>query len=327
MLLEFLVRAIGNTAPAPSQYGDNIRDDAIGYRRRPGSTVRGRCESGEFTFHYVHNDLGFRDTDHLPEKPVDTIRIVALGDSFTYGVGADFGDTYPSQVARRLNARPGVHRHVEMINLGLPRHFPALQLRTLERYGMAFDPDIVLVALLPNDVVDTQRGLDTVCLAESGHLIPCAAMRWSTPAVWIYLHSALGRIALRAWASPSGGGTIDPMEARSRGDDGSWEEAWRTMEGDLERIHQLALAHGATLVLVALPQRPPWGDAELYPETRLARWSAAHTVDFIPTLAALRAVHPEPPLYWAIDGHCTPRGYDVIADTIAAGLIARGLAP
>ena len=61
--------------------------------------------------------------------------------------------------------------------------------------------------------------------------------------------------------------------------------------------------------------------------TRLARWSAAHDVVFIPTLAALQAVVPSPPLYWHIDGHCTARGYGIVADAVAAGLIAHGLTP
>jgi hypothetical protein len=208
-----------------------VRDNAIGYRRRPGSRATGLSTSGEFTFHHAHNQLGFRDTDHPLEKPPDTLRIVALGDSFTYGAGADFADTYAVQVTQRLNARPGTHRRVEMINLGLPRHFPALELRTLERYGLAFKPDIVLVAVLPNDVVDTQRGMDFVCVAESGDLVPCAAMRWSAPAVWLYRSSALGRVALHAWSAWRLGAPATGTYAAWLVDNGPLEGAWRTMEG------------------------------------------------------------------------------------------------
>ena len=118
-VLEAIVRIAGVAPPLPEQYGDIVRDDVIGARRRPGSTVSGRSESGEFAFRYEHNSLGFRDTEHPLRKPADTVRIVALGDSFTYGVGADFDETYLAQVERRLNERPGNHPRVEIIKLGL----------------------------------------------------------------------------------------------------------------------------------------------------------------------------------------------------------------
>ncbi len=326
LLLEAIVRVSGGAPPLPAQYADNVADAAINFRRRPGSSVQGRSESGEFSFHYTHNSLGFRDVEHSVTKPADTVRIVALGDSFTYGVGADFAETYPARVALLLNGREGAHPRIEMVNFGLPRHFPALERATLERYALAFMPDIVMVAVLPNDVVDTQRGVEAVCVTASGYLVPCAALRWNRLAQWLYPHSALARLILHR-VDRFTDGTPAATDENLFTNSGPFEAAWQTMEHDLEDMQRMAHAHGAAFVLVAVPQRPPWRPVHSYPEQRLARWSVTHDALFIPTLDAFRAADPSPPLYWSIDGHCTPRGYAIIADTVAAALVARGLTP
>jgi len=96
--------------PVPTLYGDNVRDERIVFRREPHSVQRQKNPSGELEVEYAHNSLGFRDTEHSIEKPPGTFRIVAVGDSFTYGVGASFEETYLRRVEQQLEARPGVHR-------------------------------------------------------------------------------------------------------------------------------------------------------------------------------------------------------------------------
>ncbi len=325
--LEAAVRIAGVAPPVPVQYADNVRDEVIAFRRRPGSVSRGTAESGEFPFLYEHNSLGFRDTEHALAKAPGTVRIVALGDSFTYGVGADFADTYLARVERQLNERPGAHPAVEIIKLGMPRFFPLLERRTLEQYGLAFAPDVVMVTLLPNDIIDTRGGLDPVCVTTAGYLVPCRAMAWGEVAVWVHLHSALGRMVLQAWSRLRAGTLLHGQWMSVFMDDGPYEPAWRSLETELGRMQEAANSRGASFVVVALPPGPPWRDAHAHFETRLGRWSAAHGALFVPTLAAFRAATPSPPLYWARDGHCTPAGYAIVADAISAALSARGLTP
>lgn len=326
-LLEIVLR-LASLAPLPGQLRDIVSDDAIGFRRRPGSVLRGTSESGEFNFEYVHNSLGFRDVEHATAKPADTLRIVALGDSFTYGVGADFADTYLVQVERRLNERPGAHRPVEIIKLGMPRHFPLLERRTLEEYGLRFAPDVVMVAVLPNDVVDTYLGVTSICVTDSGYLASCGGLGWGGLPVWISLHSALGRFALRVVRVKALRlGVLPPWEGMLV-DGGPYESSWQELEGELARMSDAAHAHGAAFVIVTIPQGAPGDDAQPYPEARLQRWSAAHDAIVIPTYAAMHAAtNSARPLYWVRDGHCTPAGYAVIADAIVAGLSAHELVP
>lgn len=292
---------------------------------------QGRCcgtaESGEFSFEYVHNSIGFRDVDHAAAKPADTLRIVALGDSYTYGIGADFADTYLTRVERRLNQRPGTHRPVEIVKLGTPRHFPLLERRTLEEVGLRFAPDIVMVAVLPNDVVDTYLGPAAVCVSDSGYLVSCEGLESGGLLAWIAEHSALGRLALRVVRVKGHRMGWLPSWSSMNADGGPYEAAWQELEGELERMRSASGAQGAAFVVIAIPQTQPMNGTPSYLETRLRRWSAAHDAIFIPTADAMRAAaDPARPLYWAGDGHCTPAGYSVVADAIVAGLLAHGLA-
>ena len=71
-------------------------------------------------------------------------RIVAFGDSLTYGTGASSGQDYPSQLSKMIS-RP-------VINAGVPGDTTATALRRLEKDVLAYSPDLVLITLGGNDL-------------------------------------------------------------------------------------------------------------------------------------------------------------------------------
>ncbi len=101
----------------------------------------------------VHiNSLGFRDSREyaLPKAP-NTFRIIVLGDSVTFGHGSVYEHTYPRLLEQRLKAwRPSVDWQVW--NLGVPGYDSAQELTTLLSDGPRFQPDLVVVGFLQNDV-------------------------------------------------------------------------------------------------------------------------------------------------------------------------------
>jgi lysophospholipase L1-like esterase len=90
-------------------------------------------------------------------------RIIALGDSLTAGLGAASGDNYVSVLSRRIG-RP-------ILNAGAAGDTTADGLARLERDVLARDPQIVIVFLGGNDVLqrrpidDTFRDLDRIVAA------------------------------------------------------------------------------------------------------------------------------------------------------------------
>jgi lysophospholipase L1-like esterase len=110
-------------------------------------------ERVEFRTRVVTNALGFRDRRLPGPKPPGTMRVVVLGDSFTQGYGVEEADAYPRRLERLLDERRPSERH-EVINLGVPGACPLDYDAHLAEVGLAYQPDLVLVGFMANDVSD-----------------------------------------------------------------------------------------------------------------------------------------------------------------------------
>jgi len=89
------------------------------------------------------NSRGFNDTEWSHE-PGDAFRIVALGDSFAFGV-VGYQRNFLTLLETELSARVG--RRVEVANLGIPGMQPQEYLQILLDDGLALHPDLVLLCL------------------------------------------------------------------------------------------------------------------------------------------------------------------------------------
>jgi len=138
-----------------------LADRAAGWIADPRFTplagapaTRSVLERPEFRVPVRINEAGFRGGPLPGAKPPGVYRIVALGDSFTFGYGVRERQAYPARLARRLNARTGGRPGVEVVNLGVPGAGPLDYLWHLEHTGLALQPDLVVVGLFANDVND-----------------------------------------------------------------------------------------------------------------------------------------------------------------------------
>ena len=323
--LEAGVRLFGLAPRLTPQYMQAVGDRYLPYKPLPLS-VRTSCSEGEFCFEHRHNRLGFRDVDHELAKPSRTFRILGLGDSFTYGRGAAFEDTYLKVLEERLNARPGDHPQVEIIKAGIPGFFPEPERILLEHYGLPFAPDLVMVAFLPNDLIDTYRGIDALTFSKTGDLTTREAARLGDFAAWLYVHSHVLRILLQAHVSRRVArhtawiGTVyAPGEA--------YEDQWRKVEAEYLTMGELAGRVGATLVIVHISDNLPGHLHRGDPAMRLAAWCTEHGIPFIDTLPAMQRAEAAERLYWSKDAHCNAAGYRVIADVLYDELTRRALVP
>src|SRR5947208_1411445 len=80
----------------------------------PDSTI----EQTTVEYHYVSrvNNLGFRGADMSRSRPAGR-RIAVIGDSYTYGWGLNFEESWPRLLELNLRARG---MQVEVANLGYP---------------------------------------------------------------------------------------------------------------------------------------------------------------------------------------------------------------
>ena len=92
--------------------------------------------------------------ERLRPKTPGLVRIMAIGDSFTYGLGVYNGEAYPWQLERILNERAHAERF-DVVNAGVGGSGPYQQLRFFLEMVDKVQPDLVIQQLLPsNDIAD-----------------------------------------------------------------------------------------------------------------------------------------------------------------------------
>src|SRR5439155_16006050 len=117
--------------PAPP---DPTRQPQIVYRVDPevryvlSPNQRGWIDDGFVTT----NSRGFRGREVAVPKPPRRLRIVALGDSVTFGWGVNDADTFCSQLEEQLHARrPGLD--LEVVNMAVPGYATRQEVALLKR--------------------------------------------------------------------------------------------------------------------------------------------------------------------------------------------------
>lgn len=300
-----------------------VNDPYLPYKQRPFSIIAGRSASNEYYSEYKHNSVGIRDIEHNIVKPEGVFRILGLGDSFTYGQGAPFEDTYLYRLEKMLNAREGNHPEIEIIKAGIPRFFPELERIFLEKYGLQYKPDLILIGFLPNDVADTFMGIDAVKVNEDGYLIPKEAKKFGKTGKWLYIHSHLSRIILGKYKS------FRTKINRPRFPEiykvnGYHEKDWRKVESEYRKMIEISARANAKIAFIHIPQAI--GD-DSYPALRLSSFCSEQNVTFIDVLPAMQKASQYETLYWPRDGHCNSSGYRVIAEAIYEKLIENEFIP
>jgi hypothetical protein len=120
-------------------------DSRLGWANREKTKVR--IAAAGSTYDVTINPRGCRGLDRPQGRRGGFVRILLLGDSTSWGWGVDDEETFAFQVERRLG--PGV----EVVNLAVPGYGTDQQLIQLEREGRKYQPDIVLLGLVHNDLV------------------------------------------------------------------------------------------------------------------------------------------------------------------------------
>jgi lysophospholipase L1-like esterase len=118
-------------------------------------------------YKFSHNSMGFRgDREYLTKQAA--VRVLFLGDSFTYGVGVNDDQTFPYLVGKILQAQ---NYSVETINAGNPGIGTDYELRLIQVSGEKLQADLVVLCFFWNDFYDNAEG-EYFRLGENGELIP-----------------------------------------------------------------------------------------------------------------------------------------------------------
>ena len=105
-----------------------------------------------YAVRYSFNDLGCRDRDYPLERAAGTWRILALGDSYTMGVGVHARDVFTARLGQLLNGArsPGAPTY-EVINCGVSGYSTEDARILYQRHAARYNPDLVLLTMVWND--------------------------------------------------------------------------------------------------------------------------------------------------------------------------------
>jgi lysophospholipase L1-like esterase len=93
---------------------------------------------------------GFREMELPRTKPPSVLRIVCLGDSWTFGANVAADDSYPDRLQALLR-RDLADDDVEVLNLGVLGYSSYQGLRLLRRRVLDLDPDVLVIGFGMND--------------------------------------------------------------------------------------------------------------------------------------------------------------------------------
>jgi len=290
----------------------------------------GRMTSpGEFSISFAINSNGLRSPESAYEK-TGAQRVLALGDSFTFGVGAEDDETWPAHLAAGLAETGG---DWEVLNAGVQGWGLAEYLIWLENEGVRYGPDWIVIGVHAGDWANARRGLLT--LEDSGELRHHQVTRHQVGRLkelseqipfyeLLVTHSSFAnflkyRIAFLLDWGTTGALAEDGVEDRAA----QFRNAWPTNRAILARIAEIAQESGARVAMVFIPTHLALaGEASDPAEDVFARElesaAAEEGIAFVNLAPRLRGEIARgagiADYYFLLDGHCRPAGYAEIAD-------------
>ena len=124
--------------------------DSWFYIQTPNSTITAGTK--EFEFHRDVNSLGLSDVE-IPPKKDGEIRIMALGDSFTEGVGVSYDSTWVKKLGVSLNQQ-FPKQHISTVNAGIGGSDPVYEYILFQEKLVQYAPDLVIMLINSSDVYD-----------------------------------------------------------------------------------------------------------------------------------------------------------------------------
>jgi lysophospholipase L1-like esterase len=318
---EGVLRLAGYPQGLVRSFGRLWNRDAESLAQRPGlfrPNFEGRVGyPPELAYGVSFNDLGLRGPPADLAKPPGTLRILALGDSVTFGYHVEDDETYPVHLEQRLRA---AGLAVEVLNGGCGHFTITDELPYLRDRLLDLDPDLVVLQFCANDVsphdLDRSPTLYEEILVEAAAGPPFSQLLRSTALGEAQLRLA---IALKRWRQ-------GPRTDLGQAADDVPERCWTRYGEELERLSALLREREVPLLLVGFPDL---GTVEAAGpsgyDTHLSALAAELEVPYASLLTRFRAAKDPRSLYlYPLDGHPSDAGHALLAEVVHEQLEAAG---
>jgi lysophospholipase L1-like esterase len=305
------------------------------------------------------NSVGLRNDAEIDD---DAIRILAIGDSFTYGMYVHNHETFPARLEERLRE---LGKNVQVLNAGVPGYTISDSLDYLREKGLALEPDLVILGEYTNDVFDFYPPMREV-MARSV-LLQAAAQpveispleRFLKENVALYsalqrLRAQYGQAQIEAQVNrvtPTVPGLHQVYQDITFLRPQDYPEEWAAYEQSLREMIALLQERNIPLLIVSFPdvaQLPPESALPDVPQQAIARIANDTGTPYLDMLPVFREVgdvqsmylmyynpnaqvNPDAPdaavMRYSGDGHPTPYAYLLTGRLLADMLLRENMLP
>ncbi len=319
LLFEFALRVVLPT-PIHFRYPQESYDfdPEVAHVLRPGQRAFTHDQE------VVTNSRGLRDRE-LPERPEPgVLRVLALGDSQTFGNGLALAETWPKQLEAELLRRgAGQGARFEVLNAGVPGSDTWQHEILLGRLAGRYHPQVAVLAFYVNDVsprYEPQPAKTTEMTNSASKRLAYLAKR-SALVSWIHqrmlmLHVEDELEQGRAYSEYILNGVPSPEV----------ESGWQQVRSSLAAMREQCAERGIDFRLAVLPRRDQVAGAtpaRAYNE-RIAAIAAElgiPSLDLLPELSAAYAAGGGDALFIPWDGHNSATANALIAGRLAGELL------
>lgn len=260
------------------------------------------------------NAQGRRDNEVSLQKPAGTYRIALLGDSVAFGARVEAKNDFATQIEWTLNARSSSLRY-QVLNFGVPGYGTWQELELLKDKALAYDPDLVMLAFVMNDLYDNNQA------GQMGYL---STLNMQSTARFLREHSAFYRFMREQVLSLEAQAALrDPCA----GADPTF--CWNTTRQLLDQTIEITRQHGARFVLVVFPIRSQTLAPDPNIETRyqqvINEYARARGIPAVDLLKAFTENRDQE--LFVDDYHPTEVGHSIAMIEILEQLDAQGVLP
>jgi lysophospholipase L1-like esterase len=327
VLAELLARA---AEPGPMSLFDKSpyrRDALLDHAHVPG--FRG-CWDG--TWYEINSD-GWRGPELKPTFDPREFRVVALGDSCTFGKGVHDSETWPRQLERLLQAELGPVWSVKVANLGVNGYSTSDYLHVFQRDGVRLRPHLVIIGYNVNDFPNVLQRVDQTVYQNRHNLRARVPSR---------LRDALGRLALFRFARATyyefnrrrDWRNVEQVASKAVETTPRLATAFDKERRLLQELSDAAASSGARVAIFLFPyESMVYLDAfQPGPIERLRETADELGISFVSLADRYRARAREldPPRRLFLRGdryHPNPEGYRIVAESVMEEIRGRGWLP
>ncbi len=342
-LIEGTVRILGIGESYGFPEGTFQSDSVLGYKLAPD--FEGVFIKQEFKTFFKTNSLGMFDKEYGP-KQEDDFRILALGDSFTWGAyDVTLNQTFVKIAEQELNKNADkVTFHIA--NTGVPGYGTDQELLVLQQLTPVLKPDVVLVNFyVNNDFIDNENTGELI-VNKKGQLVTKTNSETTPEKIrgGLLKYSHAYRVAERGLLNVIGNIVGDKFLGKVTNwskkkhlynkQDPLFEAQAAKTQDILSALHKFTEEHNQELVIILIPakyqvdsnlQKVFMEDNGLTneevsmtkPQTRIKEWAETVNVKVIDLLPYLASKNSDNDFYWTLNPHFNPKGQKEVGQIIA----------